>query len=219
MSKAVFCFGVFLLLIAIGDPGCTTGVEPSPHPGIVRVTLTSDQSDTSIVILGDTTRFSRYDQYFALVYGGRVYRGANYADLYEGTGINHVSSDTVNLLGREWLDGVPINIRDTTVITPQNSRYRTYVIFEWLLPPGSYDNLEFSLVAGEVQTYLPTPYFNPISLPQGVQPQMYFPVSFSIQEDKVTQIDLQIAPFRSLHRYQDSFLFDRQMNVIGVRTL
>ncbi len=218
MSRIAVWSVVCLAIVSILYSGCTTGVEPSPHPGVIRVMLKSDDTDTALVILNDTTHFSRYDQFYAWVYGGRVYQGGNYSSIYANTSIQRIESDTVNLLAREWLNGVPINIRDSIPITPQNSRYSNFVIFEWYLPPGTYDNLEFSFVATEVQTYLPKLYSNPVQLAPGDQPQMFFPVSIPIQEDKVTEVDLVISPFKSLSRYQDSFLFARKMWVAGVKT-
>jgi len=60
---------------------------------------------------------------------------------------------------------------------------------------------------------------NPIQLPPGTAPQLFFPAPFSIQEDRTTEIALEIEPFRSLSRYQDSFLFDRKIQVVAVRIL
>jgi hypothetical protein len=205
-------------VLALAVAACTTGVEPSPHAGFIRVVLKSNEQDTMIVILSDTTRFSRYDAFFARVFDGRIYRGENYAPIYVNTSIQRVQSDTVNILAREWLSGIPITIRDSVAITPANSRYRKFTIFEWAVPPGTYDMLQFGLLAEEVATYIPKLYVNPVQLPPGVSSTLYFPVSFSIQEDKVTQIEVEISPFKSLHRYQDSFLFDRQVRVAGIQT-
>jgi hypothetical protein len=177
---------------------CTTGVEPSPAPGIIRVTIQSDDNDSSIVILSDTTRYSRYDQFLARVYDARLYRGDNYSPLYVTMSPQRIQSDTVNLLGREWLDGSPITIRDSITITPSNSRYRRYTIFEWFVPPGTYDELEFSLIAGEVVTYIPKLYNNPIQLPPGTKPGLFFSSSITVQENTTTQVDIVIAPFKSL---------------------
>jgi hypothetical protein len=73
-------------------------------------------------------------------------------------------------------------------------------------------------MASEIDTYIPKLYINPLQLPPGVGPQVYFPISFTVQDDKVTEIDLTISPFKSLHRYQDAFLFDRLMKVAGIQT-
>jgi hypothetical protein len=219
MFRGTTVMGACILAGILVMQGCTTGVDPSPHPGILRVTLKSNESDTSLVILGDTTHFSRYDQFYAWVYGGRAIRGANYVPIYVNTSINRIESDTANLLAREWLDGTPITIHDTVTITPQNSRYRKFTLFEWYLPPGSYDQLEFTLMADEVITFIPKVYVNPIQLPPGTPPQLFFNTPFSIQEDRVTEISIEILPFQSLSRYQDTYLFDRKMQVVAIQTL
>jgi hypothetical protein len=218
MTGRSVLYGLFTVACAALFTACTTGVDPSPHPGVLRVTLKSNDLDTNIVILSDTTRFSRYDSFFARVFGGRIYHGDNYSPLYTNTGIDRIESDTVNLLAREWLTGVPINIRDSVAITATNSRYRKFIIFEWVVPPGNYDLLQFSLLADEIATYVPKLYINPLQLPPDVGPQVIFPAAFSVQDDKTTEINIEISPFKSLHRFQDSFLFDRQMKIVSIRT-
>lgn len=213
MGKLLAGMGVIAAGLSLILTSCTTGVDPSPAPGILRVTIQSDESDSSIVILSDTTRYSRYDQFYARVYDARLYRGDNYSQLYVTTSPQRVQSDTVNLLGRQWLDGTPITIRDSVAITPANSRYRTYTIFEWYVPPGTYDELEFSLVSNEVVTYIPKLYSNPIQLPPGTKPGLFFASSISIQESKTTQVDIVIQPFKSLSRYQDAFYFNRKARI------
>jgi hypothetical protein len=219
MVKFFAGWGAIVAGMALVASSCTTGVEPSPAPGILRVTIQSDESDSSIVILSDTTRYSRYDQFLARVYDGRLYRGDNYSPLYLTTSPQRIQSDTINLLGREWLDGRPITIRDSVTITPSNSRYRRYTIFEWFVPPGTYDQLEFSLIAGEVVTYIPKLYNNPIQLPPGTNPGLFFSSSITLQEGKTTQVDVVIAPFKSLSRYQDSFYFNRQVRIARISIL
>ena len=218
MSRGVICSGVLFLAVAITGLQCTVGVDPSPHPGTIRVTLKSDESDTGLPILGDTTTFSRYDSFNASVFSGRVYRGRNYAPIYVNASIERIDGSTVNLIAREWLNGVPITIRDSVTITPENSRYIKYVIFESMVPPGDYDLLEFSLTATEVVTFNPRLYNNPVQLPPGTTPQLPFTGTFSVQDDKVTQIDIEILPFKSLTRYQDTFLFDRQVRIVKIQT-
>lgn len=217
MSRAALCLASFLLLAML--PGCTTGVEPSPHPGILRVVLTSKQTDTMLVISSDTTKFSRWDQFWATIYGGRLYRGTNYSDLYLTPTTARIQSVEQNLLAREWLNGTPITIQDTAAITPQNSRYRKGTIFEFYVPPGTYDRLDFALTAEEVATYIPKIYINPIVLPPGVPAVMSFPGTYTISDDRTTEVVVEIAPFESLSRYQDAFLFNRKVQIISVTPL
>lgn len=219
MLKARICFGVLVVTYLTILAGCTTGVEPSPHPGIFRVVLTSKQTDTMLVISSDSTRFSRWDEFWATIYGGRLYRGTTYSDLFAATTMDRIPAVQQNLLAREWLNGTPVTIQDTTTITPQNSKYRVGTVFEFYVPPGTYDRLDFALTAQEVVTYIPKIYNNPIVLPPGATPVMSFPGTYTLQEDRVTEVVVEIAPFESLHRYQDAFLFDRKITIVSISTL
>ena len=216
-SRGPVLWAALIAVLAAGG-GCTTSVEPSPRAGTVRVLLKSGGADTTLVILSDTVHFSRYDAFDAVATNGKLYHGDNYAPLYVDPTLDRPEGSTINLLGREWLNGTPITIRDSLPITPSNSRYRQYTVFETYVPPGTYDRLEFTLVAGEIATYIPKFYVNPVQLPPDAAPQLAFPVSLTVQEDKVTEVVVTIAPFRSLRRYQDLFLFDRVMRIASIQT-
>ena len=60
------------------------------------------------------------------------------------------------------------------------------------------------------------PYRIPVSLPQDVEGTASIPVDFSIFEGGVTRINLSIKPFESMSRYQDSYVFDRIIEVESV---
>ncbi|MBI3586581.1 MAG: hypothetical protein HY088_05585 [Ignavibacteriales bacterium] len=199
--------------------GCQTGVEPSPNPGILRITLKADEADTTIIIQSDTSRFSRWDEFYFFISQGRLYRGRNYALLYADLTIERTPGTILNILQREWLNGAPIKPTDVTEINTKNSRYSKSVIFESYVPPGDYDSLSFALIAYEILTFVPKVYQNPVQLPMGTAPQIQFPAHITVHEDRVTQIDIEISPFRSLSRYRDSFLFDRKIKIIGVQNL
>jgi len=115
--------------------GCQTGVEPSPNSGILRVTFTSNSADTTIVIQSDTSRFSRWDEFFLTITQGRLFRGPHYAPLYATPGIERIPGATVNIIKRQWLDGSPIKPTDFAEIHCKNSRYLTYTVFESNVPP------------------------------------------------------------------------------------
>jgi hypothetical protein len=148
-----------------------------------------------------------------------VYRGDNYANIYRTTGIARIPGDTVNIIGREWLDGTPITREDTAIISTTNSRYRKYTVFESYVPPGTYDRLQFALTGREVLTYYPKIYQNPVELPPGENSVMSFVMSFQVNEDRVTQIEIEIYPFKSLQRHRDSFYFSRITEPPRVQTL
>jgi len=199
--------------------GCKTSVEPSPEPGILRVLLKGADADTTIILQNDTSQFSRWDNFNVYVSQGRLYRGDNYAYIYNNTSSERKSSDTVNILGREWLNGVPITFADSDPITPANSRFRTHVIFESYVPPGDYNKLSVTLTANEMEIFVPKHYLNPVSLPPGITPAMEFTVSLSVQESGVTEVLLEISPYKSLRRYQDQFYFERKIVVSHVKNL
>ncbi len=209
---------ITVLVVVCFLHGCTTGVEPSPEAGIIRVTLKSDDADTVLVILGDSTRFSRVDWFYVVVSEGRLFKGANYADLYRTPSLERISSDTVNLLQRQWLDGRLVTPSDPLFEIPAyQTRYAKKTIFEWYVPPGSYDRLQFGLTGIEVFVAIPRRFRNPLERPKGVSRILNFPSPITIESGKTTQIDMEIYPFRSIRRFRDSYLFDPQINIERVK--
>jgi hypothetical protein len=206
-----------VLPLAVVVLSCTTGVDPSPEPGIVRVMIKGVETDTMIVIQSDTSEFSRWDVFDLYLSTGRIYQGPNYSTIYNNPSNERKGADTVNILAREWLDGSPITPRDTMRITPQNSRWINYVVFESYAPPGNYDRVYFSLTATEMEIFIPKHYLNPVQLPPGVQPGMSFDIPFTVVEGGTTEIRLEIYPYQSLSRYRDAFYFDRQVVVSDVQ--
>lgn len=75
MFKKYFSY-LFLLTILIGSGAsnfsCITGVEPSPEPGIFRVTLQSNPADSFIVIQMDTLTVSKNDWFVVTIYQGFI---------------------------------------------------------------------------------------------------------------------------------------------------
>jgi hypothetical protein len=205
--------------LALAGDGCKTAVEPSPEPGILRVVFKSSDADSSIIIQNDTSRFSRWDNFSILVSQCRLYAGENYAYVYNNPSSDRKADDTVNALAREWLNGKPITTQDSDSITVANSRFRSFVIFESYVPPGSYQKLTVSVTASEMEFFIPKHYLNPVSLPPGVIPTMEFPVNVTVNEQGVTEVTLELSPYKSLRRYQDQFYFERKLVVKQVRNL
>ena len=207
-------------LVAVGVlEGCKTSVDPSPEPGMLRVLLKGADDDTTIIIQNDTSQFSRWDHFDVYVAQGRVYQGDNYAYIYNNPTNARKASDTVNILGREWLNGVPITFADSDPITPANSRFRTHVVFESYVPPGEYSKLSLTLTATEMEIFIPKHYLNPVSLPPTVTPSMEFETAISVAESGVTEVLLELSPYKSLRRYQDQFYFERKVLVSHVKNL
>lgn len=185
-------------LWAVLDLACTTGVEPSPGPGTLRVTLTSDPADTSIIILSDTSEYYPSDRMDIITSQGRAYRGEHFAQLYVDQSNQRILSDTNNVIYRE------------------NNQYLTYTIFESYVPPGPYDRLELNLAGTKLIIHVPRIYEIDVLLPPGESPTMSFPINVEVKEGQVTQVDLQIKPYQSLGRYLDYYVFDRQVEVLRV---
>lgn len=218
MRKQWLCVAAALAAVGMLQ-GCKTAVDPSPEPGILRVLLKGADADTTIIIQNDTSQFSRWDHFDVYVSQGRLYRGDNYAYIYNNVSSERKSSDTVNILGREWLTGIPITFADSDPITPANSRFRTYVIFESYVPPGTYDKLTLTITANEMEVFIPKHYLNPVSLPPNVTPSLEFQTAISVSESGVTEVLLEISPYKSLRRYQDQFYFERKVVVSHVKNL
>jgi len=112
--------------------GCETGVENSPFPGILRVTLRSDPSDTVLVERSDTfTVNQKYPALFMIkVFQGRVYKESNLAVLYRTTSSYRQEDALYNILELDSL-----------------GEYKQNTIFESFIPPGDYSSLEFGVNA------------------------------------------------------------------------
>jgi len=172
---------------------CETGVEISPEPGILRITLQSDPSDTFIVVINDTFTVSAGDSFAVTISQGKVYHDDNFAILFTAIESNDFEG-TYNILERV------------------NSTYKKYTIYESYVPPNNYNTLQFVANARLVKLK----YFRiPVQLPPDAEPLLNFDYDFQLFENKVTEINMQISPFRSVTRYRDSYYFSREMQIVG----
>lgn len=218
MKNVLWLNMVFILLYLIPFSGCSTGVESSPDPGIIRVILKSSESDTLLVILGDTVKFSRVDHFDVIVGQGRLYQGIHYSDLYNGLNINRVSTDTVNLLQRSWLDGQVITSTDTVFdVEVSKSKYVGHTVFEWYVPEGVYDKLQFSLNGIDLFIARPRQFSNPLQLADSVSPIMNFNQPITVNAGRITEVDLVAFPLQSVRRFKDSYIFDRKVNIARIQ--
>jgi len=182
-----FVFMGSLLLYFFINVSCESGVETSPAPGIIRITLQSDPRDTAIVIVADTFYVAPGDSFGVTVFQGKVYNDTIYSILYP-TVQNYQQKDlTYNLIRKE------------------NGQYREYVIFESYVPPGEYDRIQFGLKA----TVLRINNFDEIRIesPPDANPLQDLYVNFKISENKITEINVKLKPFQSIKRYRDTFQF------------
>lgn len=205
-KKPVILFSVILLFSALTLYNCTTGVTDSPDHGIVRIMFTSDPADTILIERSDTFSVTtRYDAIFMLkVFQGRIYRDSDFAVLYPTIDSYRQEDQFVNIIALD-----------------STGNYRNYNVFESYIPPGNYNSLEFGItpasgiplriVANSGKTFE-----NPVELPPGESLLYHFDRDFNVSENRVTQIDVQISPFKSVKRYRDVYRLYRVMEITGV---
>ena len=218
MKKAFWsCLRLFFLCMFLLS-GCNTGVEPSPDPGIIRVTMKSAEIDTLLIILGDTVKFSRVDHYDVIFSQGRLYQSNNYADLFTDLSIDRNDSYTLNILQRAWLDGRLITTTDSVFdVEAFQSKYVSSKVIEWYVPPGTYDKLQFNFKGIEIFVARPRQFRTPLQLAEGGTPTMSFNQIITVNAGHVTEVNLEILPFQSIQRYKDSYIFDRKVSVASIR--
>ncbi|HGY56827.1 MAG TPA: hypothetical protein ENK44_14060 [Caldithrix abyssi] len=186
----------FLLLFVISLAlSCSTGVERSKDPGIVKVVIQSDPSDTTIVILGQTYTVDTSSVFNIQVAQGKVYIDSFYSDLLPE------------------LDDFIDNGHNYNVLEQENGTYKKIKLFETYAPVDNFTKLQFALNAtvlkiGEFQI--------PVQLPEDESLLVDFEQSFSVKENMTTEILLQIEPLRSIVRYKDSYLFLRKITVKNI---
>lgn len=188
-SYAILC-GLGILIF-----GCSTGVENSPNPGIVRVTLQSDPTDTTIAVIGDALTVSKNDVFEVSIFQSRVFHDSIFALLFENLNSFRQQDVIYNILTRE------------------NGEYVKFIIFESFVPPGDYDRLQFGLTASIMKI---KNFEIPVRLPEGSTVLVDLSQDFEVFENDTTEINVQISPFKSLVRSRDSYNFVRKIKIVSV---
>jgi len=184
-----------LLTTALWLSSCSTGIESSPKPGILRVTLQSAPADTQITILNRTFTVSEGDFFGVTIFQGKVYSGEQFAFLFKDKNSYRQEDVTYNIVERK------------------EGQYVLFTIFESYVPPGNYSKLQFGVTGSLVKLgYLEIP----VKLPEGTTSMKDLPYEFRIDENQVTEINVLISPFKSVNRYRDSYQFTREMTITGV---
>ncbi|OGB61741.1 MAG: hypothetical protein A2Y94_12605 [Caldithrix sp. RBG_13_44_9] len=189
-----FVFIIFLMLL-FGS--CDTGIEDSPDPGILRITLESDQSDTVIVIVTDTLTVSDDDILLMSIFQGRVFQDSTYGVLYPTISSTRQEEIFYNLILRE------------------SGQYKRFTIFETYVPPGFYNRIEYGIDS----RFLKLKNFDLIEV---ITPDNYFlklPTSFEVKSNGITEVNVSVKPFQYIIRYRDIYLFQPEMEVVGINHL
>ncbi len=177
--------------------GCSTGVEPSPKPGILEVTLQADPADTSILIVNRVFTVSEGDEFPVTVFQGRAYNDSTYGILFP----------TPESFREEQ--------RQYNIIEMENGQYTRYTIFKSHLPPGQYERIEFGVTAKRLRIGT---LEIPVEVPPEVEPFVELPAAFRIEENRTTVVHVYLKPFKSVRRYRDTYQFIPQAEVVGVES-
>ena len=190
--------GIFIL------PGCDenmslTGIN-SKSPGIVRIYITSDETDDFIVVAGDTVWVGEgvNDSLSLKIGQARAFRDSSQAVLFNTLQDYQEFNFVYNIIKLE------------------NNKYKPYKIFESNLPAATYDSLLISINSDWLQIGY---YQFTISLPENENPLMTFKQSFKINAGRVTGIFLVLRPFESMVRVKDTYQFFRDIIIAQIKEL
>ncbi len=187
-------FGL-LLLGALLLSNCATDIQTSPEPGVLKVILYSDPADTQIVILSKKFTVSESDYFGVTVFQGKVFSGEKFAFLYKDKMSYRQEDVTYNIIERK------------------GGKYREFTIFDSYVPPGDYTSLQFGLNSNQVKIgYLEIP----VKLPTGDSPIRKLEQNFTVNENEITEIKVQISPFQSVKRYRDSYQFMPELKIVEI---
>lgn len=194
ITRAILLAGIALNILS-----CVTGIEESPAPGVLRVTLQSDPSDTTMTIVsGYDVAVSGRDTLKIVIYQGKVYSGDNYSILFTDSTQYREKDVEYNLLARE--DGA----------------YSSYVIFDSFVPPGSYSKLEFGAAPALIALLAEVGYYFYVEFDVSENLLIEFVRDFEVYEGLVTEIVIMMQPLQSVTRYRDSFIFSDTFRIVDI---
>ena len=196
-------FHLFLCAILLLTPvlfvSCGTEPEVVTQPGILRVVLQADPTDTSIEILGQTTTVGDDDSLGVSIFQGKaIALDDRFAILFKDVETATQEQCDFNLLSRP--DG----------------EFERHVIFESFAPAGDYkgisigiEGIHMSIGAFEI----------PVELPADDDAIMVFLGNYRVLERQVTEVTIQLKAFESMSRFLDSFVFDRVAAISEIKVL
>jgi len=189
----LFLLPLFVIVLIFSS--CSTGVEPSPQPGILRVFVQADPSDTTIKIVGDEYVPDSTSSFIVKIFQGRVFNQDNYAILFPNLKSYLEKDIQINLLERE------------------GSEYKIFKIFESYVPPAVYTKIQFGLNAGVLK-------IGDFKIPITIDPEskgiVVLEKDFEVKESQTTELLIHIKPFQSLQRIRDAYFFNVIANIIEV---
>lgn len=191
-------YGIFIL------PGCEenmslTGIN-SENPGIVRIYMTSDETDDHIIIAGDTVWVGEgvNDSLSLLIGQARAFRDSSQAVLFNTLEDYQEFNFVYNIIKLE------------------NNHYKSYKLFESYLPAATFDSLLISIDGDWLQIGY---YQFTLALPPDETPLLTFRQRFNINPGRVTEIYMELKPFQSMVRVKDTYVFLRDISINQIKEL
>lgn len=188
---------VILFIIGFMTFSCDVGIKDSPNPGIIRINLQSDPSDKSIVIVPDTLSVAPKDSFGVTIFQGKAFKDTIAAILYKSP----MSTQQEDII--------------YNIIKLENTEYKQFTIFESHLPPGNFNKIRFGMRA----VVLKFSGFDEIKVESPDEVALFIELeqAFEISENRTTEIDVQISPFKSIKRYRDTYQFFPIVKIIDVK--
>lgn len=179
--------------------GCDAGIEPSPRPGVLRVTLQAAPEDSVLEVQGQRFIARSRNDFEMNIFQGRALKDSLYADLFPELEDFRQEDRQYDILELE--DGKPVR----------------YTIFETHLPPQTYNELQFGLDADSIRVNNEFTFLDiGVDLAEGETQPLSFEREYRITEKDTTVIHLQIKPFESITRFKDSYRFSREIEIVDI---
>lgn len=184
------------IILSVFLLGCSTGVETSDPPGVLKVYLQPSEADTNLTIVNTNYTIDPKDEFMIQVSEGKAYQDSTFFILYR-----NLDTFTERDIVRDLLSGV------------NNENYERQLIYETYLPVGVYSKLEFFLSSSLFQL---DGFEVPVVTPTGQPIPIKKEEEFSIFENDTTSIYLEIEIVESVTRYRDTYVFDPDPNILKI---
>lgn len=195
-NKSIWALLVLPVLIIWG---CDAGIEPSPRPGVLRVTLQAAPEDSVLEVQGQRYTARDRNDFELSIFQGRAIKDTLYADLYSELDAFRQEDNEYDIL--EFEEGSPVR----------------YKIFETHLPPQTYNELQFGLDADSISVNNQYTFLDiGVDLAQGEEQPYRLETDYTITENDTTVIHLQIRPFESITRFRDSYRLSRNVEIVEI---
>lgn len=198
MVKRMLLFIGFLISYVLLSSGCDSGMGPSSKPGIIRINLQSDPTDTTIIIVPKTYTASQVDSFGVTIFQGKVFNDSLFSILYKS--IRATQQQDI----------------DYNITSLENNQYKKLTIFESYVPAGEFNRIQFGLRANFllllsfISIKVETPEANRF---------IVLNHNFKVFENRITEINLQISPFQSVQRYRDMYQFIPKLKLMDIKYL